>query len=58
MYVNFIKRKEVKNMKYETPEVTALTPAINAIQGVGKTIYEPSDGQHEPDGVSAYQDWE
>jgi hypothetical protein len=49
-------------MKYETPQLTALTPAINAIQGPGtptsKTITTQSDapGQHESPG--AYADWE
>lgn len=45
-------------MKYETPELTALTPAINAVQGVGKSIEPPVDGSHELDGPSGYQDWE
>jgi hypothetical protein len=48
-------------MKYETPEMTALTPAINAIQSAPKPpvsntydsithLYDEFDG--------AYEDWE
>jgi hypothetical protein len=33
------RRKEVTTMKYEIPEVTVLTPAINAIQSIsGKEL--------------------
>jgi hypothetical protein len=59
MYVNFNKDKRGKTMKYETPEMTVLTPAINAIQGVPKhpTIYfETPVVFYEIDG--AYADWE
>jgi hypothetical protein len=42
-------------MKYETPQLTALTPAINAIQ-VGKETTPTADGIREP--VAAYEDWE
>jgi len=46
-------------MKYETPEFTALTPAINAIHGTQtKTVFPPLESHDEPEGVSAYQDWE
>jgi hypothetical protein len=53
-------RKEVKTMKYETPELTALTPAINAIQAVKQ---EPPDIEDHPtlmteSSTGAYQDWE
>lgn len=45
-------------MKYETPELTALTPAINAIQGL-KTVFPTVDEPgEERDGIAAYQDWE
>ena len=47
-------------MKYETPELTALTPAVNAIQAT-KTINHPLDSQPTPQpevGVGAYEDWE
>ena len=44
-------------MKYETPELTALTPAINAIQTT-KTVLGSFDSLHEPEEVGAYQDWE
>ena len=44
-------------MKYETPELTALTPAINAIQGmVNKILNGTTDSDYE--GVAAYVDWE
>jgi hypothetical protein len=50
-------------MKYETPELTALTPAINAIQtadGVKNinttTTDSPTGGFNEVQG--AYVDWE
>jgi hypothetical protein len=45
-------------MKYETPELTALTPAIDAIQAQKfepPTIDQPK--VHET-AVSAYEDWE
>jgi hypothetical protein len=46
-------------MKYETPEITALTPAINAIQGVtSKNDMLPIDGEFLREGTAAYQDWE
>ena len=47
-------------MKYETPEITALTPAINAIQGpISSKIFPVSylEGA-ENEGVGAYLDWE
>jgi hypothetical protein len=46
-------------MKYETPELTALTPAINAIQGPTADKIAPvfHDGDLN-EGVGAYQDWE
>jgi hypothetical protein len=52
-------------MKYETPEMTALTPAINAIQSATgypqskNTTMGPLDtpyDQHEV--IGAYADWE
>jgi hypothetical protein len=45
-------------MKYETPELTALTTAINAIQGAGKPIDGESDGPEFREVTGAYQDWE
>jgi hypothetical protein len=47
-------------MKYETPEMTALTPAIEAIQGGLDTSKGTTAG---PDSISkesmgAYTDWE
>jgi hypothetical protein len=46
-------------MKYETPELTALTPAINAIQGATSKNTGPVDQIYfEPEGGAAYQDWE
>jgi len=45
-------------MKYETPELTALKPAIDAIQdAISKTDQGPSDGNF-PEQLSAYEDWE
>jgi hypothetical protein len=44
-------------MKYETPELTALTPAINAIQTGSKLIHNVQDSptwEQNP----AYADWE
>ena len=47
-------------MKYETPEVTALTPAINAIQITSGTKNSSNDDSPNPnpDVSPAYQDWE
>jgi hypothetical protein len=46
--------------KYETPELTALTPAINAIQGTHPkrtdVFGDPPTIKNESSG--AYQDWE
>lgn len=46
-------------MKYETPQLTALMPAINAIQtsDVNK-LNSIRDSSHQPDADSAYADWE
>jgi hypothetical protein len=47
-------------MKYETPELTALTPAINAIQS-SKPVMEAIDSTtpHELNEASGvYADWE
>ncbi|MGA2335017.1 MAG: hypothetical protein ABSG08_06540 [Terriglobales bacterium] len=47
-------------MKYETPELTALMPAINAIQTV-KTTIGPVDNpviETRDNGMAAYEDWE
>jgi hypothetical protein len=45
--------------KYETPQLTAMPPAINAIQNAsGKTTeIPPWDGVHD-DGLPGYADWE
>ena len=43
-------------MKYETPELTALVPAINAIQ-TGKSI-PPVNDSGLPESGAAYEDWE
>jgi len=49
-------------MKYETPELTALTPAISAIESAtgAKNVNGPGDsGQPNPNEHSgAYADWE
>ena len=47
-------------MKYESPKVTALTPAINAIQATkvpGSPEDHPGSGKIET-GMGAYEDWE
>jgi hypothetical protein len=44
-------------MKYEAPEVNALTPAITAIQGGGKAL-DHQDGPVFNDTNIAYEDWE
>ena len=44
-------------MKYETPELTALTPAINAIQQGSKANPGGQEGGHN-EVAFAYEDWE
>jgi hypothetical protein len=43
-------------MKYETPKLTALTPAINAIQNKKNSTGSDTDGKEPP--PAAYEDWE
>jgi hypothetical protein len=46
-------------MKYETPELTTLTPAISAIQGaISKDNTTGLDSVHDYEFVGVYQDWE
>ncbi len=46
-------------MKYETPELTALSPAINAIQFPKALPVNELDSPTLTEyGVGAYQDWE
>jgi hypothetical protein len=48
-------------MKYEAPEATALTPAINAIQGSGpitSKVHSPTMDSPHLEAVAAYADWE
>jgi hypothetical protein len=48
-------------MKYEIPELTALTTAITAIQGaVGAKMLTPfaETPMTENEGIGAYADWE
>jgi hypothetical protein len=47
-------------MKYETPEVTALTPAIDAIQSTpaSKGSQNPDSPASGQDTTTAYEDWE
>jgi hypothetical protein len=56
------KRKEVKTMKYETPELTALTPAINAVQGQPKALKNVVGDSPSPTYINEFQvgyvDWE
>lgn len=52
------KGKEVKTMKYQTPELTAITQAISTIQtGNSKPGLTSQDGINKEE-VSAYADWE
>ena len=44
-------------MKYETPELTALTPAINAIQQGSKGNPGSLESRHNETSM-AYEDWE
>ena len=56
------KGQEMTTMKYETPQMTALTSAINAIQATshkGSFMYEDTfDPPNRPEAVGAYADWE
>jgi hypothetical protein len=48
-------------MKYETPEMTVLTPAIKAIQSDGdlpKTPRPEVDSPLHEETIAAYTDWE
>ena len=46
-------------MKYETPELTALTPAIDAIRMLAnKGVQTSFDGSSDYEGIPGYQDWE
>jgi hypothetical protein len=47
-------------MKYETPELCPLSPAIYAIQGgpVGKQFGYLIEGATDNELISAYDDWE
>jgi hypothetical protein len=49
-------------MKYETPEVTVLTPAISAVQlsSSGAKITGEGDSAHplQNDATAGYADWE
>ena len=47
-------------MNYKAPELTALTPAIKAIQTLGtKSVDEEHpDGSDWNDSIGAYMDWE
>jgi hypothetical protein len=44
-------------MKYETPELTTLTPAIDAIQGT-KDVAIGDSNPPLSDSGAAYEDWE
>ncbi len=45
-------------MKYETPELTALTPAINAIQTLKSFPIANPDSPVNNETQAAYVDWE
>lgn len=44
-------------MKYETPELIVLCPALNAIQG-SKLISVEDNPSGDRDADAAYEDWE
>jgi hypothetical protein len=50
--------KEVNIMKYETPELTALTPAISAIQSVSQQKTGGVEENEHDIPLSAYEDSE
>jgi len=52
------KRKEVRPMKYEAPELTVLSPAIDAIQMTGNKTHVPQETPTIKDASSAYEDME
>lgn len=45
-------------MKYETPRLTALSPAINAVHGTPKDVSSHVDGPTFMESDGAYEDWE
>ena len=46
-------------MKYQTPELTALTPAINAVRAEKNPLVpEEATTPSREEIVGAYQDWE
>ena len=48
-------------MKYETPKLTALTPAISAVQSSGSKVNESHPDNvitDPPEQTAAYADWE
>ena len=45
-------------MKYETPELTALTPAINAIQGIVSMSRQSTMLTIDNENPGRYPDWE
>ena len=45
-------------MKYKAPELTALTPAINAVQGGGGKGENEHVDTPTNEAIAAYADWE
>lgn len=45
-------------MKYETPELTALTAAIEAVQALPKDSNSHEDSPLDTEVIGAYADWE
>ena len=45
-------------MKYETPELTALATATNAIQATKQPVIDGDNPLHTESSVGAYHDWE
>jgi len=60
MCVNLNQERNVNTMKYETPEVTMLTPAINAVQSPAdlKCGIQVIDGVECYESTASYADWE
>jgi hypothetical protein len=55
-----LRRKEVKPMKYNTPELTRLAPAIEVIEtsGSGTKAPTPNVDGADKEVIAAYADWE
>jgi len=59
----YLTKNEVRTMKYETPELRALTPAINAVlaglwKGLPSFVLESVARYDLNERVNGYTDWE